>query len=233
MDNLDSTEILAFSLSIILFLAHAHHIHSFDSPHQRNRIRRESLIHPRSGNTSWLTILHNGNDQSFISTTGLDRDSFRQLLQDFIFPFENQSVYGNDALPHPSHLSRRLISPEDALGMCLLYLSSTMKYSDLGIFFGVTESSISKYLNASLQILNQILPGFHDLPDEEFNIYAEAIRTKHKRLKRCVGFIDGLRLKTFRPKKGQRRMYNGWTKTHGIVNLMLVYVYTCDLLSLI
>jgi len=83
---------------------------------------------------------------AFMTTMGVTRNVFNTILQS---GFKNDVERGHDS----GRGRPRALSAMAHLGLTLHYLTSSMKQTTLCLIFGVTQGSVSTYLDCGLQAL--------------------------------------------------------------------------------
>jgi hypothetical protein len=113
--------------------------------------RGELLPNPREG-TPWEAMYAAGNDEAFITTTGLDVATFHFLLEPFERKWNSQPLpqcdVPSEAVSRPD---RRSLSAAGALGLVLHHLCSTTEDRLLQQIFAVTRTVCSRYIRFGLE----------------------------------------------------------------------------------
>ena len=108
----------------------------------------------------------------------------------------------------------------DVLCVFLKRLAYPCRLSDLSIFFGRSESDLSRVI---AYVLNHISVNFsHLLQDlnqpylsvKNLQTFANSIKNKGCPLDYCWGFIDGIVFPICRPKQHQRQLFSGHKRVH-------------------
>jgi hypothetical protein len=203
---------------------------------QRNRsgkIRRRSLQPPRL--SSFMHLFNGRQDDALITVTGLNYDTFYGLLELFAPIYLRYTPHvssGSNILELPYRRSRRgrtrQLTPTIALALVLVWTRTRGGYAALQVIFGLTASTISKYLRFCRRILLLVLMGVDEaqirMPtDDMIRIFREVIRSKYPTLVHCWGAMDGVKLQIEKPSDDVRQshFYNGWTHSHYVANLFL------------
>ncbi|KAH9021608.1 hypothetical protein EDB84DRAFT_527642 [Lactarius hengduanensis] len=120
--------------------------------------RPELLSHPR-GRTPWQVLYHSNNDRAFISTMGLDLQTFRLLLESgFQDAWETRPIPRPDADSHGRpRLQARSLNAAGALGLTLHYLTSAIPETALQQIFALIPTTVSRYIDFGLCILLRTL----------------------------------------------------------------------------
>ena len=181
--------------------------------------------------TPWQALYHSQDDQAFITTMGLDVSTFEKLLDNGFkvmwdmtpIPCNNTSRQG---LPH---LGAWLLDAAGELGLALHFLNSTMREISLQQIFALIPTTVTWYVDFSLDILHQVLQQIYDAcivwPDvEEMEEYAELIGRFHLTLAKdhggawegAFGSIDGLNcpIASSEESELENASYNGWLHAH-------------------
>ena len=105
--------------------------------------------------SAWLRLYHSQNDRAFITTMGLNVETFNWILgASFnelwnLLPIPHTDV-ANSALPRAYHRSLDVVG---ALGPVLHILGSTMTETSLQQIFALVPATCSQYINFGLEIL--------------------------------------------------------------------------------
>ena len=118
-------------------------------------LQRIALLHPKF--SAWRRLLNCGDESSFISVTGFDFKTFRDLVSILRRPSSRRGKYST-AIVFPyilqqpsSHTGRpKLLCIEDELGLYLFYVNSTMKAKNLAMLFGIIPSSVCISIRAMM-----------------------------------------------------------------------------------
>jgi hypothetical protein len=203
--------------------------------------RAELLPDPRVG-TPWQRLWESQKDRAFITTMGLDVNTFRFLLEGpgrFAECWENTPIPRNDvsaaSVPRSTRCS---LDGAGALGLVLHYLGSAMLEVSLQQIFALTPSVLNRYLNFAQDILYEVLRQTPEarisLPRGEVEVerLSLLIRERHSLLEGAFGSIDGLSLcaQVSDDPKLENATYNGWKSDHCINN---VFVFSPEGMSII
>jgi hypothetical protein len=122
--------------------------------------------------------------------------------------------------------SRRSLDAAGALGLVLHYITSTMLDVSLMQIFALIPSTVSRYINFTIEILLQTLREMPDariqwLAGEEFQQSSNLIMERHPLLDGAFGSMDGLNLavQTSTDQEIKNATYNGWLSEHFISNV--------------
>ena len=191
---------------------------------RQRKIPRVSLQNPCD--SSWRTLLLSRNDQSLITLTGLDFETFEWLAERFGLLFDTHSPFvdpnGNIAPLRNVPFGRpRKITAKDCLGLSLAWTRTRGSNMVLQIIFGMTGTSVSMYLRFGRRILIKALRKEPDcairVPDAtRIQLFQECIKERHPALQDVWCTMDGLKL-YLQPSSDcntQNNFYNGWTHDH-------------------
>jgi hypothetical protein len=192
--------------------------------------RAQLLPNPRI-NTPWQRLKGSRSDRAFITTMGFDVNTFQDILaagfghrwNETPIPREDTNSVGK---PRPY---RRSFDAEDALGLVLHYLNSTMREISLQQIFAIIPSSLSRYITFGLDILLQTLREMSDAKiswpstPQQFVHLNSLIQNRHPRLTAAFGSIDGLNLpvQTSEDIDIENATYNGWLSEHFISSVLV------------
>jgi hypothetical protein len=151
--------------------------------------------------SAWAYLWSSQNDRAFITTMGVDVNTFHVILQPFSLLWDGETIICANVNPcrAPQPGSRTLDSA-GCLGLVLHWLSSTMLAYNLQQLFAVTPAVCSRYLTCGLQHLLSVLKDLHAAwivwpsSKRETQAYSDSIEAKYPLLTRCFGFLDGLNL---------------------------------------
>ena len=155
------------------------------------KIPRVSLQNPCD--SAWRTVLLSQNDQSLITLTGLDFQTFGWLAGKFGLLFDTHSPFvdpnGNVVPLRPNIVSGRprMITAKDCLGLCLAWTRTRGSSMVLQIIFGMTGTSVSMYLRFGRRILVRVLQNEADcairIPDvTKIRMFQDCIKERHPAL---------------------------------------------------
>jgi hypothetical protein len=209
------------------------------APEELNQIRRnrrsqtrlyltrsELLLHPR-GRTPWQVLYHSNNDRAFITTMGLDMQTFHLLLESgFQDAWETRPIPRADAnFRGRPRLQARSLDAAGALGLILHYLTSAIPETALQQIFAVIPSTVSRYIDFGLLIL---LGTLRSIPaaairwpeGQDFRDLNDLITQRHPLLGGEGGgafcSMDGLKLAVQVSGNAdvENATYNGWLHGH-------------------
>ena len=121
-------------LSLAILLAA---INFYNSLRNRNNLHRAALLPPQSA--PWMHLWLYGDDESFLNLTGFSRRAFNLLLNDLFPPVV--------PLPRRKRGRPTLLDNPGQLGLFLYYVNSKMEEKHLAVIFGVTPSTVSRYID--------------------------------------------------------------------------------------
>jgi hypothetical protein len=170
-------ELVAFVFAFVVY---------YNSQRFRHSLTRSALIPPNY--SPWKRLLGYGDNQSFLNVTGFTR-----------FAFDSLSVAVNGDLPYNfSNVGRpKLLSPEDELGLTLLFLNSRAELKYLSLIFGVIPSTVSKTIGKTIK---KIILGLRtnemaaiQFPNaNKMQQLAALVEAREPRVDNIIGFVDRL-----------------------------------------
>jgi hypothetical protein len=161
-----------------------------------------------------------------ITLTGLDYPAFLYLCQKFAPIFDTYSPFGyrngDEVLINKAKTGRkRVIRPEDCLGLCLAWTHTRGSLNVLQLIFGMTMSNVWSYLRYGKRIVIEVLKNDDlakiSLPSaEKVGEYCAAVKRRHHDLDMVWSTMDGIKLtlQVASSDDVQRMFYNGWTPRH-------------------
>ncbi|PCH44177.1 hypothetical protein WOLCODRAFT_133109 [Wolfiporia cocos MD-104 SS10] len=192
-------------------------------------LRADLLPNPRQG-TPWLQLYHTRNNRAFITTMGLDVNTFEYLLSSgFAACWSSRVVPRRDTQDHGNpRLGRCSLDAPGALGLVLHWLTSTMREVSLQQIFALIPVSVNRYLHMSLDILLETL---HHIPEakiiwpsshQKCHEYSRIVTRRHLHLHGAIGTADGLNLavQVSVDEDIQNATYNGWLHSHFVSNII-------------
>ena len=212
---------------------------SAEGQHRRDRrIPRASLSMP--WDSPWQMIFGSANDQSLITLTGFDCESFNLLHGLFLPLFNRLTPHSRQQNGCVAVLQRqiggelvgrgrkRIITSEACLALLLVYNRTTVPNFMLSVLFGVTGTAVTVYIRFARSIVIHLLSN-HPLAqitlptNEKVAEYKQAIAAKYPLLENVYCVCDGLRISIQAAGQPhvQRRYYNGWQKEHCIANIFV------------
>ncbi|KAF7763994.1 hypothetical protein Agabi119p4_8538 [Agaricus bisporus var. burnettii] len=202
----------------------------------RNRqylLRADLLPNPRL-DTPWQALYNHQNKRGFVTTMGLDPDTF-QIILDSGF----RDLWDSTPIPRSDtnsggipRLSRCSLDAAGALGLILHYLSSPMLEVSLCEIFALIPATVSRYIQFSLSLLLQTLRRMPQsrvcyLTGSEFQEQNDLIVVRHPRLTGAFGSMDGLNLpvQVSADEDTENATYNGWLHAHFVSS---VFVFAAE-----
>ncbi|KAF5340016.1 hypothetical protein D9611_012339 [Ephemerocybe angulata] len=203
--------------------------------HRRYLTRPDLLPNPRI-NTPWQALHGSRNDRAFITTMGLNVDTFEYILNEGGFKnrwndwtiTNTRNDVNPDGVPRPE---RRSLDSAGALGLVLHYfkLSSSMREVSLQLIFALTPSTVSRYLDRAQDILLETLEEMPEasitMPEgvDEFTSLNNLIVARHPHLTGGCASIDGLSLgvEEAADRELENATYNAWKAKHCINNVIV------------
>lgn len=147
------------------------------------KLTRSALLQPNQ--SPWNQLLNFGDNNSFITITGLNRYAFMQL----------EAVLLHN-LPPPLGRTPSL-NFRGQLGLYLLFLGSRMSLKHLCMLFGIVPSSASVFIRRMMKLICRKLK--HDnraavrFPSQdEMPALAAMVQSREPRVNNVIGFLDGL-----------------------------------------
>lgn len=202
---------------------------------ERRRETRQYLVradlppNPRS-QTPWQHLFEQRADRPFITTMGVDVNTFDFLIQSGFGQkwHETPIPRADTAANGVPRTFRRSLDECGGLGLVLHYLNSTMSDTSLQQVFALVPSTVSRYIAFALDILLETL---QDIPEtaiawptgNEFNILSAIIENRHPLLRGAFGSIDGLNLpvQTSSDMEIENATYNGWLSEHFVSSVLV------------
>lgn len=180
--------------------------------------------------SAWLSIYAYKEDRSFITTMGVDVETFEYLLDSgFRTAWTDNPIPRNDVNSNGStRPGRRSLDAAGGLGLLLHYLHGTMSETALQQIFAVVPSVLTRYVHFALGILSELLLDLRDARIQwptvaEMEEYSNVIQNRHPLIQGAFGFLDGLSLPvgTSSDPAIKNSTYNGWLHTHKISNILV------------
>jgi hypothetical protein len=192
--------------------------------------RPQLLPNPRI-NTPWQRLYHSRSDRAYITTMGVNVDTFDKILESGFSELWHGSPIPRDdtAWAGLSRPGRRSLDAAGALGLVLHYLNSTMREISLQQIFALIPTTVSRYITFCLDI---ILETLRDMPDSAIQWprttaicehYNDLIVNRHPLLDGAIASIDGLNLpvQTSNDTDIENATFNGWLAEHFISSVLV------------
>ncbi|KAI0740008.1 hypothetical protein BC629DRAFT_278976 [Irpex lacteus] len=172
------------------------------------------------------------NDRAFITTMGIDVETFDILLGrgGFATRWDSHPIPRPDVQAHGNpRLGRRSVDAAGALGLVLHWLNSTMREVSLQQIFALVPSTVNRYIHAAVDVLYDVLEVMPEAKikwpstEAECEEYARIIQERHNLLVKAFGVVDGLNLlvETSSDEDMENAMYNGWLHGHYVSNIIV------------
>ncbi|KIY48681.1 hypothetical protein FISHEDRAFT_42869 [Fistulina hepatica ATCC 64428] len=200
--------------------------------------RLELLPHPWK-TSPWQSLFVSCNDRAFITTMGLDVETFNLILNGGFSEKWNTTRVTRPDRPGTAHprLSRRSLDAAGALGLILHYLNSTISDINLCQIFALIPSTVNRYIDFSLALLLETLrqlPGAHIrwLTGHEFEHCNNIVIRRHPLLTGAFGTMDGLNVpvQASADEDIENATYNGWLHSH-FVSLVIAFASTGEIIG--
>jgi len=155
-----------------------------------HRITRVGLCPLNS--TPWFHVRLSRDDRSFMAVTNFDYETFDYLHVQFQSKFEELI-----SRPNLAH-KRRILSSYDVLGLVMCYLKNGASQVFLQMTFGLTQSSLSRYINLGLDVLEESVKFIDECKVVFPSLERQAMwaRRFHHRFPLCtphvVAFMNGV-----------------------------------------
>ena len=185
----------------------------------RHRLTSSAVLHPTL--SPWMQLLRNADDGSFLSITGFNRSSFKELERS-IFPLEDVALAGVKR-GRPERLDCK-----GKLGLYLLYATSRMDIKHLCLIFGVPPTTCIRYINKMMKLIvkklknNAIARVYFPRTDDEKQCFASMIEQREPSVKNCIGFVDGISIPVQCSSEitEQNKDYNGYKHDTNVNNVL-------------
>jgi len=153
-------------------------------------LTRSAILSPAF--SPWQRLYTFGDDQSFLTMTGMNRHAF-MMLEQALFVNSNANTTDRIGGRPPS------LDNHGQLGLFLFYLGSKMGVKHLCMIFGITPSSCSRFINKMLKLTaKRLKKNIHAevrFPSEEkMDHYAALLTAREPLAQDVIGFMDGLSL---------------------------------------
>ncbi|KAI0070654.1 hypothetical protein K474DRAFT_1608258 [Panus rudis PR-1116 ss-1] len=192
--------------------------------HRQYLCRSQLLPNPRKS-TPWLALYDSHCDRAFITTMGLNTETFHLILQSGFEDIWNTTPISRTDTNHLGevHLNARPLDATGALGLYLHWVTSTMRETSLQQIFALIPSTVNRYLHFAGNILHATLKSMNKarvcFPESsyDFRQYSELIQVRHPLLKGAFGSLDGINIPaqtSYADPDLENVTYNGWLHTH-------------------
>jgi len=183
--------------------------------------------------SAWRKLYSAQNDQGMITLTGFDCASFAFLCALFAPVFDSYtpfvpsgtSCFEREKLPNKGR--KRMICPEDGLGLVLAWTRTRGSLMALQLIFGMTYSNLDDYLLYGKRIIVKVLrndprASVQVPSSEKIAEYKEMVSNRHPYLTDVWCTMDGLKLTLQQSGDAviQERYYNGWTHDHYVSSVI-------------
>jgi hypothetical protein len=178
-------------------------------------------------NSSFRALYNSRNDQSFITFTGLDYNSFQYLLNKFhplynrYLPYVENGKVARVTHEGGTHGRPRSLDAASCLGLVLGYTRTRGGLFALQMIFGVSYSVVALFLKFSIRLLYKVLLEEEgakvQLPSvEKIAEHQQLIAVNYPALAGSWCVMDGLKLpiQKSRDESIQNAYYNGWLHDH-------------------
>ncbi|KIY49753.1 hypothetical protein FISHEDRAFT_65168 [Fistulina hepatica ATCC 64428] len=206
--------------------------------HRSYLTRPELLPNPRLI-SPWLSLYNSLSDRAFITTMGLDCETFYNVLYaGFEFHWNTRRIPRSDdpgtAVPR---LASRSLDAAGSLGLVLHHLNSTMSDTSLSQIFAIIPSTVSRYIDFSMGLLKETLRIMPEasicwLTGNQFEECNSLITARHPRLTGAFGSMDGLNVpvQTSSDQDIENATYNGWLHEH-FISQVIAFASTGEIIG--
>jgi len=167
----------------------------------RTYLTRDYLAGNPRNSSPWTHLRNIGNDCAFITTMGIDVQTFESLLVPFESLWNSSPISRSDVNPYGApQLARRSLDAAGGLALLLHWMSSTMAGCSLQQIFSITPAVCARDLQYARETLLSVLKSLQisriSWPSTAAKCqqYSSLIETRFPLLTKCFGFIDGLNL---------------------------------------
>ncbi|KAF8183198.1 hypothetical protein BJ912DRAFT_1061417 [Pholiota molesta] len=191
-------------------------------------VRNDLLPNPRV-NTPWQRLLSSSSDRAYITTMGIDVDTFKYILDAGFTLLWNTTplIRPDNPMSAPPRINSRSLDAAGGLGLILHYLNSTMREVSLMEIFALIPSTVSRYIEFCLDILLNVLRNMVDAAiewpkGEQFEEYTDLVVARHPLLTGAFGTMDGLNLAVQESpnQEIENATYNGWLHDHFVSSVI-------------
>ena len=127
---------------------------------RQRRIHRDALLDV--GTSPWRKLFYSYNNQSLITVTGVDHETFEYLLQKFKPYFDQFTPFGDmddEIEKHKKLGQRQAVTAVDGLGIVLAWTRTRGSVYFLQIQFGMSMTNLCMYLWFGHRIIVEMLQG--------------------------------------------------------------------------
>ncbi|KAJ7262793.1 hypothetical protein B0H12DRAFT_1001315, partial [Mycena haematopus] len=225
----DVTVIAAATIVVGALIARERH--SEQRSISRIYLTRPQLLPDPRRDTPWQVLYASRSDRAYITTMGFDVQSFNDILEAGFegtwyttpIPRADTATTGN---PRPG---ARSLDAAGALGLALHWVNSTMREISLQQIFALVPTTVSRYIQFSLDILLAVL---RQIPDariqwpsgiNQFQEYNDLIIQHHPLLEGAFASIDSLNVpvQTADDPEIENSTYNGWLCEHFVSSVLV------------
>ena len=167
----------------------------------RTYLTREDLAGHPCHSSPWTHLRNVGNDRAFITTMGVDVQTFESLLVPFELIWSSSTIPRSDVNPNGApQFARRSLDAAGGLALLLHWMSSTMAGCSLQQIFSITPAVCVRDLQYARECLLSVLRSLQisriSWPSTaaKCQCYSSLIESRFPLLTKCFGFIDGLNL---------------------------------------
>lgn len=167
----------------------------------------------------WGNFLVNADEHMWIETFRMKEATFMHIFQQL----------QPKLVVKPNQLSKREPIPaEEKLAIALYYLASNAEFRVVGDVFGISRSTVLKYVHLVVESILEILtPKWITLPDEEECEEISSVFEAKCKIPRIILVVDGCHIPVTPPNIGHRDYFNrkGWPSLvlQGIVDCSLIF----------
>ena len=198
---------------------------------RRREKRIPAFVLTCSTSSSMANLINTRNDQSYITSTGFDYETFENLHQNFKSIFDTYTIMKNNTIAVRTQRGRpRGITSKLCLALTLYYTRTKGGLWSLQIPFSMSYTSLCRWLKFGQRVIVTILKHdplakLRDRTPEEWESYVSAIGRKHPILgrHRVGATLDGMKMNIESSPHGmvQSMFYNGWMHGHYVTNVFV------------
>lgn len=190
----------------------------------RRYLRRPQLLPNPRYDTPWQALYESRDDRAYITTMGIDVDTFHYILNHgFAREWNRNPIPRPDANPTGfARLGARSLDAAGALGLVYHYLTSAMPDTALQQIFALVPSTVTRYRAWAMKILLNVLRCIPSgriswwKDEDECAEDSVLICARHPLLEGAIGSVDGLNILTAASDdpEVENASYNGWLHGH-------------------